>query len=440
MHEKHQKTPTKTQQTSTPSQISLLQSRNRGSPTLKKPVIAFIFAALILASSLYGAYSLIYMASPPSSPTPPSSTSTPTPTQTPLTTAPTQSTTSNPTDAPTTTPTKAPESTTPYRSTSSFYPIETIITQQSPSYVIIKDVYGNDVNVSLPVNRIVSITSGVTEIIYAIGAGDKVVGRDSYSVFPDAALQVPIVAQSSASPNTELIVDLKPDLIIADTMLSNSTKATLEAYLGVPVLIQSATQSDLVVPLVKALSVVLEKEQTAQELVTFMNGVTNLVADRLKNLQESQKPLVYYEWNKAWYSTSSLGLPHQMIIDAGGINLAANGTVAYPTLSPEYVYERNPDKIVRILSDKAHNITDFQVLRQEVMTRTGLVGTKAVQNQEVYILSSALRTGIRNPLGLLTMAKWLHPDLFVDVDPVALHSEMIQKFFKESLTGTYSYP
>ncbi|MCW3984217.1 MAG: ABC transporter substrate-binding protein [Candidatus Bathyarchaeota archaeon] len=406
---------------------------------MKKPIIAFILAALILASSLYGVYSLIYMASPSTS-SPPLSNSTPTPTQTLPTTAPTQSATSNPAAAPTTPPTKTPESTTSSRSTSSFYPIETIITEQSPSYVIIKDVYGNDVNVTLPVNRVVSITSGVTEIIYAIGAGDKVVGRDSYSVFPDAALQVPIVAQSSASPNTELIVDLKPDLIIADTMLSNSTKASLQAYLGVPVLIQSATQSDLVVPLVKALGAVMQKEQTAQELVNFMNGVTNLVADRLKNLSESQKPLVYYEWNKAWYSTSSLGLPHQMIVDAGGINLAANGTVAYPTLSPEYVYERNPDKIIRILSDKAHNITDFQVLRQEVMTRTGLVGTKAVQNQEVYILSSALRTGIRNPIGLLTMAKWLHPTLFADVDPVALHSEMIQKFFKESLTGTYSYP
>ena len=328
---------------------------------MKKNVIALILAALILASSLYGVYSLIYMASPSPSPTP---ISTPTATQTLPTSTPTHTTTSSPTVAPTTVPTKIPESTTPSRSTSSFYPIETIITEQSPSYVIVKDVYGDDVNVTLPVNRIVSITSGVTEIIYAIGAGDKVVGRDSYSVFPDAALQVPIVAQSSASPNTELIVELKPDLIIADTMLSNSTKAALEKYLGAPVLIQSASQSDLVVPLVKALGAVLEKDQTAQELVNFMNDVTNLVADRLKNLPESQKPLVYYEWNKAWYSTSSLGLPHQMILDAGGINLAANATVAYPTLSPEYVFERNPDIIVRILSDKAHNITDFQVLCQ----------------------------------------------------------------------------
>ncbi|MCL5877437.1 MAG: ABC transporter substrate-binding protein [Candidatus Bathyarchaeota archaeon] len=404
---------------------------------MKTTVLAIILAALILASSLYGVYSLIYMASPSQSP---NSTSTPTATQTLPTATPTQSATSSPTVASTTAPTTIPESTTASRSTSSFYPIETIITEQLPSYVIIKDVYGNDVNVTLPVNRIVSITSGVTEIIYAIGAGDKVVGRDSYSVFSDAVLQVPIVAQSSASPNTELIVELKPDLIIADTMLSNSTKAALEQYLGVPVLIQSATQSDLVVPLVKALGAVLEKEQTAQELVNFMNGITNLVADRLKNLSDSQKPLVYYEWNKAWYSCSSLGLPHQMMLDAGGINLAANGTVTYPTLSPEYVFERNPDIIVRILSDKAHNITDFQVLRQELMTRTGLVGTKAVQNEGVYILSSALRTGIRNPLGLLTMAEWFHPDLFIDVDPVALHTEMIQTFFKESLTGTYSYP
>jgi iron complex transport system substrate-binding protein len=292
----------------------------------------------------------------------------------------------------------------------------------------------------LPVNKVVSISSGITEIIYAIGAGDKVVGRDSYSVNPTAVLTVPIVASTSASPNTELIVELKPDLIIADTMLSNATRANLESLTGAPLLIESASQSDLVVPLVTALGTVLQKEEKAEDLVDFMTSITNLVETRIKNLSDSDRPLVYYEWNKAWYSCSSLGYAHQMITDAGGKNLAANGTVTYPTLSSEYVFECNPKVVVRILSDTTHNLTDYQGLRGQLMTRTGLVGTKAVDNGDVYVLSSSLRTGIKNPIGLLTMAKWFHPTLFADVDPVALHTEMVQTFFGESLTGTYSYP
>lgn len=129
-----------------------------------------------------------------------------------------------------------------------------------------------------------------------------------------------------------------------------------------------------------------------------------------------------------------------MIVDAGGINLAANQTTTYPTLSIEYVIERNPDIIVRTLSDTNHNATEFEALRQDVMTRPGLEATKAVQKQQVYILSSSLRTGIRNPIGLLTMAKWFHPSLFADVDPAILHAQLVQNFFGEPLTGTFAYP
>lgn len=167
--------------------------------------------------------------------------------------------------APTVTPTKTPTSTlTPTASPSPSQYVNPIIVQQTSSYIVIKDSYGANVNITLPVKRIVCITSGITEILYAIDAGDKVVGRDSFSVVPNAALQLPIVAQSSASPNTELIVQLNPDLIIADTMLSNSTKATFENNLKVPVLIQSASQSNMVVPLINALGIITDKKTNRQ--------------------------------------------------------------------------------------------------------------------------------------------------------------------------------
>jgi iron complex transport system substrate-binding protein len=406
---------------------------------LKKSLIAVILAALILSASAIGAYSLINTTSPSPSPTPNS-----TPTTNP-TTSPTIYSTPNPTDStatPTDTPTVEPTSTTT-APTASPSPSPTpylnpIIVQQTSSYIIIKDSYGGNVNITLPVNRIVCITSGLNEILFALGAGGKVVGRDSYTTFT-AALNLPIVATSSASPNSELIVQLNPDLIIADTMLNNATKATFESTLNVPVLVQSASQSSMVVPLTDAFGIITDKKQTSDELIQFMNNITNLVSTRVKTLTDSQKPLVYYEWSKAWYSSSSLGLPNQMIVDAGGINLAANETVTYPSLSPEYILERNPDIIIRQLSDQKHNATEYQVLRQEVMSRTALAGTKAVQTGKVYVFSSSVRTGITNPIGLLMLAKWFHPTLFADVDPTVLHAQMYQKFFGETLTGTYSY-
>ncbi len=407
---------------------------------MKKSLVAVILAALILSASAIGAYSLINTTSPSPSPTPSS-----TPTTNPTTSPTTDSTpnpsdsTATPTDTPTVEPSSATTAPTASPSPSPTPYVNPIIVQQTSSYIIIKDSYGGNVNITLPVNRIVCITSGLNEIIFALGAGGKVVGRDSYTTFPTSALTLPIVATSSASPNSELIVQLNPDLIIADTMLSNATKATFESTLNVPVLVQSASQSNMVVPLTDAFGIITDKKQTSAELIQFMNNITDLVASRVKTLTDSQKPLVYYEWSKAWYSSSSLGLPNQMIVDAGGINLAANETVTYPSLSPEYILERNPDIIIRQLSDQKHNATEYQVLRQEVMSRTALAGTKAVQTGKVYVFSSSVRTGITNPIGLLMLAKWFHPTLFADVDPTALHAQMYQKFFGETLTGTYSY-
>lgn len=309
-----------------------------------------------------------------------------------------------------------------------------------PQIVTVTDVKGVTVNITLPIKRIVAITRGVTDIIYSLGAGDKIVGRDSYSTFPEDILKVPVVAGSSADPNIELIAELEPDLVIADTMLSVENRAKLETLLGVPVLVENPTQSDRVVPLVKYLGVILGKTQTAENLVNFMNNITNLVKERLQNLPDDKRPLVYYEWNREWFSCNKNSLPHQMIIDAGGLNLAADQNTTYPTLSPEYVTERNPDIIVRMISSATHDIKDFQAMREELMNRPALSATKAVQNGKVYVMDHYFRTGTRNPLGLLTLAKWLHPDLFADVDPTAIHREMIQTFFGVALEGTYAYP
>lgn len=310
------------------------------------------------------------------------------------------------------------------------------VTTQNITVTII-DVQGVSVNISLPVNRIVTLTNGVTEIIYALGCGDKVVGRDSYSTFPNSVLTVTVVYDSTL--NMERLVELRPDLVIADVRINNELRGRIEE-LGIPVIIDNPSQSDRVVPIIRYLGIILGKEDTADKLIAFVNNINNLVKKRTENLNDSEKPLVYYEWNRAWFSVNSKGLPHKMITDAGGLNLAANQTATYPTLSPEYVLECNPDVIVRIITSTNHNLTDFQIMRQELMTRTELAETTAVKKGAVYVTDGFLRTGIRNPIGLLTLAKWFHPDLFADVDPTAIHKEMIKTFFGVDLEGTYAYP
>ncbi len=291
--------------------------------------------------------------------------------------------------------------------------------------------------VNVPVTRVVSLANGLTEIICALGCNDLIVGRDSYTIFPPSVLSSPVVAENSL--NMELLLELKPDLVVADTRYSVETVQKIRDA-GVAVIIDSPSKSERVKTIIQNFGLILDKDAKAVELVDYMEYYENLVQERLVNLTDVDKPLVYYEWTKAWYSCSNGSLPHQMLLDAGGLNVADGSSVLYPSLSAEFVVEQNPDIIVRVIGQYDGNVSAFQSMREEIMSRAGLSEVKAVQNGKVYVMDGVFRTGIRQPLGLLCLAKWFHPDLFADINLDAVHNDLVEKFFGVTLGGTYAYP
>jgi iron complex transport system substrate-binding protein len=108
----------------------------------------------------------------------------------------------------------------------------------SASTVSIVDYTGNTVSVEAPVHRVVSLGTGVAEYIYALDGGQCLVGRDSYSHFPPEIQNVPVAGKSSYSPDLETIMKLQPDLVIADSMISDEDKKEMEDA-GIPVIIDS---------------------------------------------------------------------------------------------------------------------------------------------------------------------------------------------------------
>lgn len=252
--------------------------------------------------------------------------------------------------------------------------------QETEDIVTIVDGTGELVDVSLPVEKIVSITSRASEIVYALGSGDKIVGRDSYSFYPSSLEGVPVVARSSRSPNVELIHKIDPDLVIADSMLSEEDRRKIESAgieIGYPY-------------------------STMASATTF----------------------------------------HNLTVAAGGINIAADQPVDYPTVDPEWVVERDPDIIFSYATNTAdENLTDkMKEIHDEIISWPELVDVKAVKNDQVYILGNPVAWGISSVVGDLYLAKWFHPDLFEDIDPEAVHREFLLKFFGEQLTEKSVYP
>jgi iron complex transport system substrate-binding protein len=366
-----------------------------GKVNRKTTILAIVLITLIIASSAYGTYSMYLSgASPTATPTPSSS--------------------SQPTSTPTPTATPTP----------------------APTSISLVDVTGKTVTIQLPVNTVVT-TIG-TELVYQLGVGDKIVGcktldADVLAILPDSAADIPIMG------TVEQIIELNPDLVIGGQLTSDADRKKIEDA-GIPVLIENTVRPRRWT-VIENLGEVFGKEAKAQEIIDYEMYYENLVADRIATLTADQKPLVFFEWYQPWFSAGPGNSFNQMLIDADATNIATlEYTVTNPQLSAEYVMEKNPVIIVRMLTYlDGLDLAAYQNLRNGIMTRPGMSEVTAVTDGKVYVIKNTL-VAQRETLGLLYFAKWFHPDLFSDIDPGAIHADYIQKFFGTTIDGVFVYP
>ncbi|MEM2108138.1 MAG: ABC transporter substrate-binding protein [Candidatus Bathyarchaeia archaeon] len=402
---------------------------------MKKLVLIVALIVVVVAASVYGGYTFL---SPSSSPSPsvlPSPLSTPvsspvvSPSPSPEPSeSPSATGTPSPTETPAPTPTPTP-------------------TPVVPQNITIVDGAGRNVTLTVPVKRIVSINSGLTEMLCALGVQDKIVGRDASSTMPPSILNVTVAGENSYMPNIEVILELKPDVLFADSMLPYNTVAMsqLEAA-GIPIFIADPTDPeptkhsnvtvvDFSCNLISKLASIVGKQDKANEYINFVQYYNNLVKQRIANLTMAQKPKVMLEWYRPYNTFVTPGIDQ-----AGGINIAENQTVYAPVLSPEFVVEQNPAIIIRLIKSPTHNVTDFIAERDAIMSRPELAGVDAIKNGRVYICDWDIRGGISSVVGYLYWAKWCQPTLFADINPNAVHAELYQRFLGIPLQGVFAYP
>jgi iron complex transport system substrate-binding protein len=303
------------------------------------------------------------------------------------------------------------------------------------------DFTGHEVEISAPVNSTVSLVGAGSEIIWALDGGKSMIGRSEYSDFPPNIENVTIVGKSSNSPDLERILELKPDLVIADSMLSEEDRKVLEED-GIAVVVERFTDPYRTLLFIENLGKALGKQKRADELFNLLKGYQDLIKERTSDITPEQKPAVFLEWLGRPYHSASNGTSyHNQVIFAGGVNIAANETVNYPDVSPEWVMEKNPDIILHFLGSTAdYSEEELKVRKDEIMSRPELQNLKAIREGRVYVLSGTVATGIRSSIGELYLAKWFYPELFEDVNPDAEHEKMIEKFFNLDLQGAYGYP
>lgn len=275
--------------------------------------------------------------------------------------------------------------------------------------ITLTDGLGRIVTLAQPAQRIVSLAPSNTEILFAVGAGAQVVGRDEFSDYPAEAQSVSSVGGSMGEYSLEAIVALKPDLVLASELNAPELVKSLEDLgLTVYYLANPKTLEDLYVNLatVGALS-----GHDATDLVATLKSRVAAVDEKIATV--SDRPVVFYEIDATDPSkpyTAGTGTFIDLLITrAGGINLPslAGVTDAYPQLGLEIMVLTPPDII--LLGDALYGVT-----AETVKARPGWDVLTAVIEGNIFPFDDNLlsRPGPRLVDGLEALAKLLHPEAF----------------------------
>jgi iron complex transport system substrate-binding protein len=271
------------------------------------------------------------------------------------------------------------------------------------------DSLGREVKLEAPAERVVSLAPSNTEILFALGAGPQVVGRDELSDYPEEAKSLSSVGGSMGDFNTEAIVALEPDLVIAAGLNPPELVSSLEALgLTVYYLENPKTLEELYVNL-ETVARLTGHEKEAADLVASLRSRVAAVDQKIAGVTE--KPLVFYELDatdptKPWTSGPGTFID-QLIARAGGVNVGTELESEWAQISSEQLVASNPDIIV--LGDAAYGTSP-----ESVKARPGWDVLTAVKNDQIFTFDDNLvsRPGPRLVDALEQLAKLLHPELF----------------------------
>ena len=273
--------------------------------------------------------------------------------------------------------------------------------QTSQPLMTITDDLGRKVTISGIPERIVSIAPTNTEILFALGLGDKILGVTTYCDYPPEAMQKEKVGDFSTI-NMEKVVALNPDLVLATGGEQEGFVEQLEG-LGITVVALDPDNLDGVLHNIALVGDITRVRDAANILTENLKQRIEDITSIVKNV--SSKPKVFYVvWDEPLMTAGQGTFPDALITLAGGTNLGAAASGRWPTYSLEMLVAQDPEVIVLA----AHGISAERMESLSVWNNL-----TAVQNGRVYTLDPnvASRAGPRIVDALENMATYIHPEL-----------------------------
>jgi len=305
------------------------------------------------------------------------------------------------------------------------------------------------VTVNKPVERVIAGHINTAEAISLLEAWDRVVGIDIYTtdeiLFPGAS-NLPVIRGFMAEDMYyETIFELDPNIfIMRHFSIVDWTNVIDTLEPDIPFVCLEFADPDTLAENIRKLSYILNTEDKGEEFIAFYEGVVNDITEETAGLTDEDKPQVFvwplffdYTEQYAALAGDFPGIQSQFEI-VGAKNIAEDLVGWFPPIGDEWLIGEDIDVILCGISPApvipgvcGYDIDDTTVIRETrdwVMDEDenpALVGSNAVTNGNVYLYSFKLGTSTRFVVAMAYWAKWLHPELFSDLDPQAIHQEYL---------------
>lgn len=244
------------------------------------------------------------------------------------------------------------------------------------------DMAGNKVSLDAPVKKVVALTPSDCEILYAIGAGDTVIGRGTYCDYPEEVKSVKELP-SGKDTNIEEIIALEPDAVMMSMMSQTEDHVKALEKAGIKVIVSDAASIKQVYESIQMIGKATGQEGAAENLIKEMESTFD---EYKKKAEGKEGGNVYYEVSPLEFGLWTAGNSTFMdeignIIGVKNVFADVNG---WSEISEEQIIERNPDHIVTV----AMYFGEGPKPDEEILGRNGWGDIKAIKNKSVFMANA----------------------------------------------------
>ncbi len=268
-------------------------------------------------------------------------------------------------------------------------------------------------DLSTPPGRVVSMSPNLTQIVYALGSEEKLVGVDAYSTYPPEAESLPSMG-NFLDPDLEALVASQPDLVLlVDT---DEQLIGLLSRLGLEYVALGNDTVAEILHSIERLGVLLDREERAREIIERFDSVREEIDEALKSDSTTRVALVVGRnlgVLQDIYVVGSASFLGELIEMAGGVNVFGEQALPYPQVGAESIVGADPDVIIDSTLSKGASAEQLEELRSDW---DSLPSLRAVKEGRVIVPDEGWFQvpGAYLDSTLRLFAHWLHPDVFPD--------------------------